>query len=132
MTGFGKSILIGIGAMLLLGTANAAEGDRYWSLLGSAVNGDDDRLAAAAATLIDNPGLRVEVAGHTDSQGDSDYNIGLSQRRAETVRDYLVTAGVDQNRVTARGYGEDEPVASNATPQGRRQNRRVELRVLEE
>lgn len=96
------------------------------------LDGADAELAAAAATLIQNPNIYVEVAGHTDSQGDPDYNIGLSQRRAETVRSYLVNAGVDENRVTARGYGETEPVADNGTAEGRAENRRVELRVIRE
>jgi OOP family OmpA-OmpF porin len=93
------------------------------------LDGADATLAAAAATLIQNPGLVVEVAGHSDSQGDANYNRGLSQRRADAVREYLVTAGVDEHRITAKGYGEDEPLADNSTADGRRENRRVELRV---
>ena len=69
----------------------------------------------------------VEVAGHTCSIGTDEYNLGLSQRRAEAVRNYLVSKGVSANRLTARGYGESRPVASNATHEGRVQNRRVEL-----
>lgn len=69
----------------------------------------------------------VEVAGHTCSIGTEEYNLGLSQRRAEAVRNYLVSKGVSADRLTARGYGEARPVASNATREGRAQNRRVEL-----
>lgn len=69
----------------------------------------------------------VEVAGHTCSIGTEEYNLGLSQRRAEAVRNYLVSKGVSADRLTARGYGESRPVASNATREGRAQNRRVEL-----
>ena len=94
------------------------------------LDGAGAALAAAAATLIQNPGLQVEVAGHTDSQGDAGYNRKLSQQRAESVRQYLITAGVDEHRISARGYGEDEPIADNSTPEGMAQNRRVELRVL--
>lgn len=69
----------------------------------------------------------VEVAGHTCSIGTEEYNLGLSQRRAEAVRNYLVSKGVPADRLTVRGYGESRPVASNATREGRAQNRRVEL-----
>ena len=69
----------------------------------------------------------VEVAGHTWSIGTDEYNLGLSQRRAQAVRDYLVSKGVPANRLTVRGYGESRPTVSNDTPEGRAQNRRVEL-----
>ncbi len=69
----------------------------------------------------------VEVAGHTCSIGTEEYNLGLSQRRAQAVRDYLVSKGVSADRLTVRGYGESRPAVSNATPEGRAQNRRVEL-----
>jgi OOP family OmpA-OmpF porin len=85
----------------------------------------------AARTLVKNPSLRVEVAGYTDDRGDAAYNQGLSERRAKTVRDYLVTIGVDEDRLTWRGYGENDPIADNATPEGREQNRRVVLRIID-
>jgi OmpA-OmpF porin, OOP family len=88
-------------------------------------------LDSAAETLRRNPGLRVEIAGHTDSVGAAAYNQALSERRARAVLEYLVAAGIDRDRLTARGYGEAEPVADNATDAGRARNRRVELRVLE-
>ncbi|MDP2109864.1 MAG: OmpA family protein [Thiobacillus sp.] len=69
----------------------------------------------------------VEVAGHTCSIGTEEYNLGLSQRRAEAVRNYLISKGVPANRLTVRGYGESRPAFSNATREGRAQNRRVEL-----
>lgn len=69
----------------------------------------------------------VEVAGHTCSIGTDEYNLGLSQRRAEAVRNYLVSKGVSADRLTVRGYGESRPAFSNATREGRSQNRRVEL-----
>jgi OOP family OmpA-OmpF porin len=95
------------------------------------LDGADTVLDEAAQTLADNPGLRVEVAGHTDSDGDADYNLNLSQRRAETVRAYLIGKNINADRMTARGYGEERPVAENTTRDGKRANRRVELRVLE-
>lgn len=69
----------------------------------------------------------VEVAGHTCNIGTDEYNLGLSLRRAEAVRNYLVSKGVSADRLTVRGYGESRPAASNATREGRAQNRRVEL-----
>lgn len=74
--------------------------------------------------------LRVEIGGHTDSQGASEYNRDLSLRRARTVRDFFVDNGIDPARLTVQGYGESEPRAANDTETGRERNRRVELRVL--
>jgi OOP family OmpA-OmpF porin len=93
--------------------------------------GAESELDAAAATLRKNPGISVEVAGHTDSDGAADYNEGLSSRRATTVRDYLAAQGIAESRLTIRGYGESQPIADNATRDGKAQNRRVVLRVLE-
>lgn len=71
----------------------------------------------------------VEVAGHTDSTGSAEYNQALSERRAATVATYLVNRGVDQQRILAFGRGQTQPVADNATPEGRALNRRVEIRL---
>jgi len=71
------------------------------------------------------------VAGHTDSVGTDSYNQGLSERRANAVKDYLTAQGIKASRLTARGYGESRPVASNDTDEGRAENRRVELIVLD-
>lgn len=87
-------------------------------------------LDEVAATLVKRSEIRAEVAGHTDDRGEANYNRSLSQRRAESVRSYLVSKGVDASRLTARGYGEDSPVADNKTSAGRAENRRVELRAL--
>jgi OOP family OmpA-OmpF porin len=91
--------------------------------------GFEDLLRDAAATLNKHPDLKVEVAGHTDDVGDAEMNRGLSERRAKTVRDYLIRYGVNPSRVTFRGYGESEPIANNSTVEGRAENRRVELRI---
>lgn len=72
----------------------------------------------------------ITVTGHTDSVGTKAYNQKLSERRANTVRNYLVKAGIDAKLITARGMGETHPVASNATAAGRQQNRRVEVEVV--
>ena len=76
------------------------------------------------------PEVRVEVAGYTDDVGKEDYNLGLSQRRADSVKQYLVNAGISTDRVLARGYGESNPVASNSTASGRAENRRIEFHRL--
>lgn len=85
-----------------------------------------DDLLEALAFFDDAP---VEVTGHTDSTGAADYNQELSERRADAVVSYLTTGGVDRDRVTASGYGESRPVASNASDSGRAQNRRVDIVV---
>ncbi|MPV86081.1 OmpA family protein [Ostreibacterium oceani] len=72
---------------------------------------------------------KVEVVGHTDSKGSVQYNQGLSERRAATVRNYLVQLGIPANMISAYGEGELNPVATNATEAGRQQNRRVEVKV---
>jgi outer membrane protein OmpA-like peptidoglycan-associated protein len=71
----------------------------------------------------------IEVEGHTDSTGTDSYNQDLSERRASSVRSYLVDQGVSSSRIVARGYGETRPKASNDTPNGRQLNRRVEIHV---
>jgi outer membrane protein OmpA-like peptidoglycan-associated protein len=76
------------------------------------------------------PALKVEIAGHTDSANSDAYNLDLSQRRADAVMKYFVDHGVEADRMTAKGYGEAEPIADNATQAGRFKNRRVELRSL--
>ncbi|MBD9423988.1 OmpA family protein [Pseudomonas sp. PDM15] len=69
----------------------------------------------------------IEIVGHTDSTGNHAYNMSLSQRRAQSVANYLMAQGVDASRLSTRGAGPDQPVASNATADGRAQNRRVEV-----
>jgi outer membrane protein OmpA-like peptidoglycan-associated protein len=84
-------------------------------------------LDRVANTLIANPTVVVEIAGHTDSDADEAYNKDLSQRRAETVMAYLTDKGVIADNLSAMGYGETQPIASNETSEGKAQNRRVEL-----
>lgn len=84
-------------------------------------------LDEAAKILNENPELSVEVQGYTDSIGTDAYNLALSDRRANTVKDYLVSQGVAASRLTVEGFGEADPVATNDTEEGRAQNRRVEL-----
>jgi OOP family OmpA-OmpF porin len=92
--------------------------------------GAESVLIDAAATLRLNSDFIVEVAGYTDSSGAAEYNLMLSKNRANTVLNYLITYGAKPASLTARGYGEAEPVADNTTAEGRVANRRVELRIL--
>jgi outer membrane protein OmpA-like peptidoglycan-associated protein len=87
-------------------------------------------LDEVAASLVANPEVRIEIAGHTDSTGVYSRNMALSLARAQAVRAYLGRKGVDVTRMVARGYGPDKPVAPNRTPAGRAQNRRVELNLI--
>lgn len=76
--------------------------------------------------------IRVEIAGHTDNTGSKEDNLKLSQRRAEKVEDYLISKGIDARRIDPKGYGEDQPIASNSTKEGRQKNRRTEVHILED
>ena len=88
-------------------------------------------LDDVALALNDHPNLKVEVQGHTDSQGDDAFNLKLSQRRAESVRTYLIGRGIAKTRMVPKGYGENVPITDNRTPDGRSQNRRVEFVITE-
>lgn len=86
-------------------------------------------LDEAVSVLNRHPSITVRAEGHTDSIGSEAYNMQLGQRRADSVRDYLVSQGISSSRITARSFGESVPAASNDTESGRAQNRRVELIV---
>jgi outer membrane protein OmpA-like peptidoglycan-associated protein len=90
----------------------------------------ESNLRALVASLEEYEGTDVLVVGHTDSTGEAEYNQGLSERRADSARNFLVGAGLESNRVTAMGRGEIEPVASNDTLSGRQDNRRVEIAIF--
>jgi OOP family OmpA-OmpF porin len=87
-------------------------------------------LNEIVGALETQPNLKVEIQGHTDSTGTHDYNVGLSQRRAQSVKAYLASKGIDSSRMTTKGYGPDRPIASNKTKAGRTRNRRVELKPI--
>jgi OOP family OmpA-OmpF porin len=87
-------------------------------------------LDIVAASLIANPDIKIEIAGHTDNTGALSTNLRLSQARADAVRAYLASKGVAPERMVARGYGPSQPIAPNSTRDGRAQNRRVELRQI--
>jgi OmpA-OmpF porin, OOP family len=85
-------------------------------------------LADIGALLTENPSLRLSIEGHTDSDGADDYNLNLSQKRSESVRTYLINNfKVDANRLESKGWGESKPIDTNDTPEGKANNRRVEL-----
>ncbi len=96
---------------------------------------DSDKLTREALPVLNDvlisllyyPEVEVEIQGHTDSQGEDEYNLDLSRRRAETVKNYLAANGVDETRLTTSGWGETRPIASNDTEEGRAQNRRIEF-----
>ncbi len=87
-------------------------------------------LNDVAATLQRYPQSYIDVVGHTDSTGSEQYNQGLSEQRAQSVANYLRSRGVAPARIAAYGMGETQPIATNATAQGRQANRRVEVRII--
>jgi outer membrane protein OmpA-like peptidoglycan-associated protein len=91
--------------------------------------GAREKLSKVAGILIAYPGLDIAVGGYTDNVGTDQFNQGLSEQRASSVRDYLVQQGVPANSITANGFGNTLPVASNDNSAGRQENRRVELVV---
>ncbi|HUR40213.1 MAG TPA: OmpA family protein [Verrucomicrobiae bacterium] len=96
------------------------------------------RLTANAKVILNqvadslaSSSMKIEIGGHTDAQGSDDFNQKLSDRRAQSVQGYLIARGIDSSRLTAKGYGETQPVDTNETPEGRELNRRVELKVVD-
>lgn len=90
---------------------------------------EDLDKAVAAMKKYDH--LKIEIQAHTDSMGDAGYNQSLSEKRAESVRAYMIDQGIAADRMVAMGYGETKPVADNATREGRARNRRVELKIID-
>ncbi len=80
-----------------------------------------------AAFFVNSPHITAEIYGHADSTGTNEYNQGLSERRAQAIMNYLIEKGVAKERLSAFGFGETKPIATNSTPEGRQKNRRVEL-----
>jgi len=87
------------------------------------------KLAKLSGIIQAHPGLNLAIEGHTDTTGAADFNMKLSQQRADTVREFLIAQGLSPDTITAKGMGEDNPVADNSTAAGRKQNRRVEIIV---
>ncbi|MFQ5513031.1 MAG: OmpA family protein [Myxococcota bacterium] len=112
------SILVNFQSSLLFNTGSATlEPGAY------------DRLRSLARTLNNYPKSDVIIKGHTDNVGSDDFNQTLSEKRADQVRTFLISEGVAPARITAIGYGESMPVATNSTDSGRQQNRRVEIEI---
>ncbi len=87
-------------------------------------------LEKVVAFLNNNSSVRIEISGHTDNQGSVDYNLNLSQKRAQAVVDYLISKGIEANRLVSKGYGFSKPIESNDTPEGMAKNRRTEMVIL--
>ena len=91
--------------------------------------GAREKLAKISGIVLAHPGLTLQIEGHTDSVGSDDFNQQLSERRADSVRDFLAEQGVQPSAMSAKGFGKTQPVASNDNAEGRQRNRRVELVV---
>ena len=81
--------------------------------------------------LKENPSIKVEISGHTDNSGTAAYNVQLSEKRAQSVNNFLIENGVEPDRLSTRGYGSDQPIADNATEEGRQKNRRIEFKIIQ-
>jgi OOP family OmpA-OmpF porin len=109
-----------------------------WVLEGVNFETNSDQLTKESTSVLDDaakvlkshPNVRVEVQGHTDNIGDPKYNLDLSDRRAVTVKKFLIEKGVATHRLESKGYGETKPIADNNTNEGRAKNRRIEFKVL--
>ena len=93
--------------------------------------GSSESLDKVVNAMNEYDQLRIEIQAHTDNMGEAAYNLSLSEKRANSVRDYLIAKGVAANRMVVKGFGETQPIADNSTRDGRATNRRVELKVLE-
>lgn len=115
----------------------AAECEKKWILVGVNFEFNSANLTKesfpillnAMQILVENPEMKIEIRGHTDNIGSENYNKKLSEKRAKTVRDYLVINGIKPERLDVKGFGESEPIADNRTVEGRTLNRRVEFKV---
>ena len=87
-------------------------------------------LDELAAVLLKKTTWKLEIAGHTDNVGDDDKNMVLSKKRAESLKSYLVSKGVEATRLNTLFFGETKPIADNNTPEGRKKNRRVEMKIV--
>jgi outer membrane protein OmpA-like peptidoglycan-associated protein len=110
---------------LILSLSDVLFDTGHWTLK----PGAREQLAKIAGIVQAHPGLRLQVGGHTDSVGSEEFNERLSERRADAVRDFLVHQGVAASSITAQGFGESRPIATNDTAAGRQLNRRVEIVV---
>ncbi len=91
-----------------------------------------EQLNELANLLKEKKGMEIEIAGHTDNTGSEEHNKDLSQQRADAIRNYLIKKGANPDHITAVGYGAEQPIAPNITPEGKAQNRRIEVRITKE
>ncbi|PID61830.1 MAG: hypothetical protein CR986_02470 [Ignavibacteriae bacterium] len=89
-------------------------------------------LNKVVTILKENPNLAININGHTDSTGEPEFNNMLSKKRAESVKNYLVSKGISQNRLVTNGYGSSQPIVDNKTKESRKKNRRVEFKIIKE
>jgi outer membrane protein OmpA-like peptidoglycan-associated protein len=87
-------------------------------------------LNRVVSLLKENPAIEIEMSAHTDSRGSDEYNLKLSDNRARSVMDYILSKGIAPNRIISQGYGETKPVVPNDTDENRQLNRRVEFKIL--
>ena len=80
--------------------------------------------------LNENPAIEIEMSAHTDSRGSDEYNFTLSDSRARSVMEYILSKGIATSRITSKGYGETQPVVANDTDENRQLNRRVEFKII--
>jgi outer membrane protein OmpA-like peptidoglycan-associated protein len=113
-----------------LGTTLILRDLQFGSASSVLASGAQGRLAPLASFLAKQPDAKIQIAGHTDSQGTEASNMSLSNRRAQSVGAYLISTGVNTNRITSVGKGETSPIATNDTAAGRAINRRVEVTIL--
>ena len=119
--------IVNTGDRLIVTVPNDITFDTDSSTVHPALRGD---LGKVGQNLLNYPNSNVQIIGHADSDGDASYNLGLSKRRANAVADVLQTSGVSYSRITTVGQGENNPIASNLTPEGKARNRRVEIVVV--
>jgi OOP family OmpA-OmpF porin len=106
----------------------ALKGVKLFDFDSSSIKPEGQALLDEVAVILENnPEITGELRGHTDSTGSEEYNLQLSEKRAKAVEEYLENKGIDPSRLTSVGYGERQPIESNETPEGREENRRVEL-----
>lgn len=80
--------------------------------------------------MNDNPNIRIEISGHTDNTGNYQHNLALSEKRSNSVKQWLLDKGINMNRIVAKGYGDSKPIATNSTAEGKAKNRRTEFKIL--
>jgi len=105
---------------------------RFYQSTADLIETSYDQLDIVAQMMLDNPQIEIQLSGHTDNRGGFKLNLELSERRVIKVMDYLLSKGIDQNRISGKGYGSTRPIASNAGEETRKLNRRVEFTIIKD